>query len=153
MKTSVLGFLAALGLVGLGAGCVVSVGGRSTPPPELPPSAPPPPVVTPDPGDNATIAEINAAGRLSFDAGRTEALVTIAQRPGLSPRAQVHLVNVAYTCLSFDDAKLAVLRALIAGPNFGDPARHAIVTQLNRLSFDANRQAILRDINERMKSQ
>ena len=110
------------------------------------------PSVPPSPGDSATIAEIDAAARLSFDQAKKESLTAVAQRPGLSPAAQVHLVNVAYRSLDFDAAKVELLGALIANPSFSDAARQAIVTQLNRLSFDAQKQEILRRVNHRVTS-
>ncbi len=131
-------------------GCInLSFGGRSQPPPP-----PPAPVVLPvapaDAADAATMSEIDAAARLSFDPAKKEALTAVAQRPGLSPAAQIHLVNVTYRSLDFDPHKLEVLSALIANPSFGDTTRQAIVTQLNRLSFDGHKQEILRRLNQRI---
>lgn len=131
-------------------GCInLSFGGRSHPP-----APPPPPVIVPvapaNAADAATVAEIDAAARLSFDPAKKEALTAVAQRPGLSPTAQVHLVNVAYRALDFDPLKVEVLSALIANPSFSDQARQAIVTQLNRLSFDGHKQEVLRRLNQRV---
>jgi hypothetical protein len=130
------------------AGCInLSFGGRRPPPP------PAPVIVTSGPvnsADAATIAEIDAASRLSFEPARKESLAAVAQRPGLSPTAQVHLVNAAYRSLDFEPAKVELLSALIANPSFCDPARQAIVTQLNRLSFDPHKQEILRRLNQRV---
>lgn len=148
MKT-ILACLSATTALVLWSGCVISVGGRTTQAPPPPPALPALPATT-TPGEAATCAEIDAAARLDFDAGRRDALVGIAGRPELSSVAQVHLVNVTYRCLSFDDMKLAVLRKLIANPAFADAARQAMVSQLNLLAFDANRQAILRAVNERV---
>ncbi len=134
------------------AGCLdISIGSRRPapapiPPPEMPPPAP---IVT-NPADAATLAEIDAAGRLDFDSSRVQALTQIAERSGLAPAPQVHLVNTAYRCLGFDSSKAAVLQKLIANPAFCDAARQAIVSQLNRLSFDSSRQAILNDVNKRV---
>jgi hypothetical protein len=152
MKTSRTLFLV-LGLAAASSGCInLSFGSRKAP--STPP--PPPQIVSPspalNPADAATIAEIDAAARLHFDSSRQEALAHIAERPALSPVAQVHLVNVAYRCLAFENAKLAVLRQVIANPAFCDTTRQAIVTQLNHLSFDANKQTILRELNQRMTS-
>ena len=136
-------------------GCInLSFGGRRPPPPQPAPQivVPSIPTAPMGPSESATIAEIDAAARLSFDAGRKESLSQVAERPGLSPVVQVHLVNVAYRALSFDSAKVELLRRLIANPAFSDAARQAIVTQLNHLSFDSNRQEILRQLNQRVSN-
>jgi hypothetical protein len=98
------------------------------------------------------MAEIDAAAKLSFDNARKDSLTQIAQRANLTPFVQVHLVNVTYRCLSFENAKVELFHTLIANPGFSDAARQAIVTQLNRLSFDAHKQAILRQLNERART-
>ena len=56
--------------------------------------------------DAATIAEIDAAARLSFDDPKKESLGRVAQRTTLAPAVQVHLVNVLYRSLAFDDSKV-----------------------------------------------
>lgn len=132
------------------AGCInLSFGGRKSPPPP-----PPAPVIVTsglvDSADAATLAEIDAASRLSFEPSKKESLAAVAQRPGLSPAAQVHLVNAAYRSLSFEPSKVEVLSAVIANPSFCDPARQAIVTQLHRLSFEPHKQDILRRLNQRV---
>jgi hypothetical protein len=104
------------------------------------------------PAEAATIAEIDASARLSFDSARRESLMRVAQRPELTPTVQVHLINVAYRSLSFESAKLEVLRAIIANPGFTDAARQAIVSQLNHLSHDSHKQEILRHLNQRVSS-
>src|SRR5690349_15160128 len=114
-------------------GCINLSFGSRRPPPTSPVVVPSVPLA---PADAATIAEIDAAGRLNFDSARKESLSQLAQRPALSPAGQVHLVDVAYRTMSFDGAKLEVLRALIANPSFSDAARQAIVMQLDHLSFD-----------------
>ena len=129
------------------SGCVVSVGSRvnSTPP------ASPPEVIVADAGQAATIAEIDAAAQLNIDSARTHNFVMIAERSNLDPAIQVHLINKTYHCLSFESSKVLVLQKVIARPDFCDSTRHAIVKQLNKLSFDSNRQVILNQINDRMK--
>lgn len=149
MKSPILPVLVGSSLL-LATGCVISVGGRHSPPP---PPAPPvvmPPEVVATPGDAATFAEIDASARLDFENGRHDALAAIAARPNLSPAAQVHLINVAYRCLSFDDKKVSVIRQVIANPAFSDPGRQAVVSQLNLLSFDSNRQTLLGAVNDRL---
>lgn len=125
-------------------GCVgVSIGSRR------PPVPPAPPVMVAS-ADAATVAEIDAGARLSFDSSRLQALNRIAQRGDLSPTAQVHLVNVGYRCLTFEDSKVALLRSVIANPAFCDATRHAIVTQLGSLSFDDSKQAVLNELDNRV---
>jgi hypothetical protein len=127
-------------------GCVVAIGSGSRPPGE------PPPVVVTDSADAATIAEIDAAARLNMDNSRTAALAQIAERPGLSVPVQVHLVNVTYRTLTFDNNRTHVLTKVIARSDFGDATRHAIVSQLGKLKFDNNQQQILEQINARLKT-
>lgn len=128
---------AVLGLTG----CVVSVGSRVQTPP---------PVVVGDPGQAATIAEIDAAAQFHMDSARTHALSQIAERPNLAPPVQVHLINTTYRCLQFDSSKVAVLQKIIARPDFCDATRHALVTQLGRLSFESSKQDLLSRINQRL---
>lgn len=126
-------------------GCVIAIGtGKET--------TSPPAVVVTDSAEAATIAEINAAARLNMDNGRTAAFLQIAERGTLAVPVQVHLVNVTYRSLSFDNNKAQILAKIIARPDFSDATRHAIVSQLNKLSFDNNRQQILQQINERLKA-
>lgn len=140
---SILVLLAAVFLTG----CVgISIGNRSSKPP---PPPEPVVVVATEPEDKATLAEIDAAGRLSFDQNRKETLKAIAQRPGLTPAAQVHLANTTFRRMDFDNQKVEVLLALVRNPGFCAPAKQTIMTQLNQLSFDNDRQTILREVNER----
>jgi hypothetical protein len=126
-------------------GCVIAIGtGKET--------TSPPAVVVTDSADAATIAEIDAAAKLNLDNGRTHALTQIAERDSLATPVQVHLVNVTYRCLDFDNNKTHVLAKIVARKDFCDATRHAIVSQLHKLSFDNNRQHILHQINERMKA-
>lgn len=133
-------------IVGL-SGCVVSVGSRVQAPPSPPP---PPPIVVSDPGQAATIAEIDAAAQFNMDSSRTQALGQIAERPNLAPPVQVHLINTTYRCLQFDSSKVAILQKMIARPDFCDATRHAIVTQLGRLGFESSKQDLLNRINQRL---
>jgi hypothetical protein len=137
-----------LGLGFVMTGCVVSIGGGS----HGPDRSGPPTVVVRDSADAATIAEIDAVAKLNMDNARTHALGQIAERGTLAVPVQVHLVNVTYRSLSFDNNKTQVLTMIIARPDFCDATRHAIVSQLNKLSFDNNRQHVLQQINERLKT-
>lgn len=140
-----LGFVVvASGLVG----CVVSIGGRTQSSP--PPPTPLPPVVVTDPAQAATIGEIDAAAQLNMDSARSHALSQLAERPALSPAVQVHLINVTYRCLSFENSKVQVLQKMIARPDFSDATRHAIVSQLGQLGFESNKQDLLNQINQRL---
>lgn len=109
-------------------------------------------VVVTDSADAATIAEIDAAARLNMDNDRAQVLSQISQRATLAVPVQVHLINTTYRCLNFDDSKTQVLRQVIARSDFSDATRHAIVSQLGKLSFDGNRQQVLHQINERLKA-
>lgn len=127
------------------SGCVISVGSKvNTQPP------PPPAVLVTDPGDAATIAEIDAAARLNLDSSKTQALSQIADRPNVPPPVQVHLINTAYRCLNMESSKVQVLQKMIARPDFGDATRHAIVSQLGLLGFESNKQDLLNRINQRL---
>lgn len=148
MKTSMSRWLNLLGICGTClalTGCVIAIGGTRKSEHAAPP------VVITDSADAATIAEIDAAAQLNMDNGRTHALAQIAERPALSPAVQVHLINVAYRCLDFENNKVHVLSIIIGRADFGDATRHAIVSQLNKLSFDNNRQHLLGRINDRVK--
>lgn len=154
MKSNLGRALNLLGLLLTGlllSGCVVAIGsGRHENPP---PPSPVPTVVVTDSADAATIAEIDAARQLNFDNARAQALGQIAERKVLSVPVQVHLINVTYRSLAFENNKVPILSKLIARPDFCDATRQAIVSQLNRLSFDNNRQKLLSEINERLKQQ
>ena len=132
------------------SGCVVSVGSRVQSPPPPPTFSPPPTVVVSDPGQAATIAEIDAAAHFNMDSSRTHALGQIAERPNLAPPVQVHLINTTYRCVQFDSSKVAILQKMIARPDFCDATRHAIVTQLERLGFESSKQDLLNRINQRL---
>jgi len=152
MKTTASRTILGLGLVATVVtltGCVVAIG-SSRGVPARPPA--PPAVVVTDSGEAATIAEIDAAAHLNVDDDRAHALAQIAERGTLAVPVQVHLVNTAYRSLNLADNKTQVLSKIIARPDFNDATRHAIVSQLNRLSFDNNRQQILQQINERLKA-
>lgn len=141
----------ALGL-GLGTGCVFSISGSEERPTrhEVPKHEPSPVVVMPaNTEDAATLAEIDAAGSLSFDNGRVPALKNIAVRPNLSAPIQVHLVNVTLNRLSFDVGKEEVLLALIQNPSFSPAGKETVLRRLNSLQFDAGRTRILNAIQER----
>lgn len=131
------------------SGCIgVSIGNKNTKDTRTPPAVV---VVASEPGDQATLAEINAAAGLNFENARTDALRTIAQRPNLSPPCQVQLANQTLKRLDFDHDKVAVLVTLVHNPAFSAPAKQTIMAQLSKLSFDKDRQTILQAVNDREK--
>lgn len=147
IRKQALNLLGVLGIsLGL-TGCVVAIGSGSHSSP-----APQPTIVVTDSAEAATVAEIDAASRLNFDNARAHALTQIAERGALPVPVQVHLINVAYRCLDFENNKVFVLDKMIARPDFCDATRQAIVSQLNKLGLDHNRQFILQRINERLKN-
>lgn len=148
-----------LAVVGLGlwaatlGGCVVKVGGNvddEKPWRDEVRKSPPPVVVMPaNTEDAATLAEIDAAAKMSFDSGRVPALKNVAARPSLSPAAQVHLINTSLRSLSFDAGRIDVLLALIENPGFSAAGKEAIFRQIERLDFDASRQRVMSAIQEK----
>ena len=99
--------------------------------------------------DPATIAEIDAAARLSFDPYKQDALSRIARREGLPPGAQVHLVDVTIAHLSFDPYRIQVLKTLIRNPTFANAGKTRILQKLDQLSFDPYKQDVLQAISDR----
>ncbi|MHC4543442.1 MAG: hypothetical protein ACYTDW_00630 [Planctomycetota bacterium] len=98
---------------------------------------------------DGTIEEINAVGKLSFEPHRRDAYKRIAKRPELSDAAQEHLVNAVFDNLSFEPMKRDVLMALISNPCFSPAGRQAILSQLDRLSFESTKTEILEAISRR----
>jgi hypothetical protein len=97
---------------------------------------------------DATIEEIDAVGKLSFDSSRHAAYKRIAERPALSDPAQIHLVEAVFANLSFESAKEDVLLTLIKNPDFSPAARQAILRNLDGLSFESARNRVLSAISE-----
>jgi len=95
-----------------------------------------------------TIAEIDAVGKLSFDSDREQGFERIAAREGLSPDAQIHLVEAALGRLSFDNAKEDVLLTLIKNPDFSRAAERAILEKLDKLAFSSSKNKILKAISD-----
>jgi hypothetical protein len=136
MKT----LIQALVLVSLGfvlTGCVI-VSEEDTPVVTRPPSP-----------EAATLAEIDAAGKLSFDNSRGDALKSIARRPTLSPNAQVYLVETVFRRLSFENSRMSVFKTLIENEAFSNAAKQRLLGNISKLSFDSDRAALLRMISER----
>lgn len=99
--------------------------------------------------DDETIAEIDAVGKLSFDSDREQGYQRIAAREGLSPEAQVHLVEAALGRLSFENAKEDVLLTLIENPDFSRAAERTILEKLDKLTFASSKKRILKAISDR----
>lgn len=98
---------------------------------------------------DATIAEIDAVGKLSFDSERKKGYERIAAREGLGAAAQVHLVEAVLDKLSFDSAKEEVLLTLIANPSFCGAAERAILERIDRLAFENSKRNVLKAISDR----
>ena len=98
---------------------------------------------------DGVIEEIDAVGKLTFDPHRRDAYMRIARRPGLHDEAQAHLVSAVFDNLSFEPMKRDVLLAIISNPNFGPAGRQAILSQLDRLSFESYKTEILEAISRR----
>ena len=103
-------------------------------------------------GSSATIAEIDAVGKLSFDSERKEGYGRIAAREGLAPAAQVHLVEAVLGKLSFDNAKEEVLVMLIENPDFCSAAEREILESIDALAFESSKKKILKAIGLRAGS-
>jgi len=101
------------------------------------------------PQDDSTIAEIDAAAQLSFEKNIMGQFNQIAARPNLSPAAQAHLVEMVFKHLSFENNEMQVLLKLISNPAFSPEAKAALLKNLNRLSFENNKQALLDAIGRR----
>jgi hypothetical protein len=120
------------------AGCVVVVNEETREPRER----------TRLPADQS-IAEIDAVSKLAFESDRKQGYKRIAQRQGLSAKAQVHLVETALGKLAFDSGKEEVLLTLIENPGFCHAAEQAILEDLNRLAFESSKKKILEAISRR----
>jgi len=132
-------------LVCLLGGCTKKVIVIVQDPSDAPPGAHIVQVPAEDPG---TIAEIDAARKLSFDFSRQDVLTRIARREPLSPSVQPHLVDAAMG-LSFDHGRVQILKALIANPYFANAGKIRVLETLDRLSFDHAKQDVLRAIDRR----
>ena len=100
-------------------------------------------------GSEATIAEIDAIGKLSFDSERKKGYEHIAARDGLTAAAQVHLVEAVLGKLSFDNAKEQVLVTLIENPDFSGGAEREILERIDRLAFESSKKNVLKAISDR----
>jgi len=100
-------------------------------------------------GSDATIAEIDAVGKLSFDSERKKGYERIAAREGLAATAQVHLTEAVLSKLSFDNAKEQVLLNLIDNPDFCSAAEREILERIDALAFESSKKKVLKAISDR----
>jgi len=98
---------------------------------------------------DATIAEIDAIGKLSFNSERKKGYARVAAREGLGAAAQVHLVEAVLDKLSFDSAKEEVLLTLIDNQGFCSAAEREILERIDRLAFESSKKKILKAISDR----
>ena len=120
-------------------GCVIAIGSRGHKHPhEYQPH-----------DQEIVISEIDAAGRLFSDSDKADVYKDIAQRPQLSSKAQVHLVNSAFSKLFADSAKEQVLLILIENPCFDDAGKRAVLSKINRLFSDSSKKRILKAFNDK----
>ena len=137
MKKRLVYSMVCIAVSGLLSGCIV-IGGSPKCCPET---------VYVQEGD-ATIHEIDAAGRLFSDSDKEAVYLAIAQRPGLSCGAQVHLAKAACRLFS-DSSKETVLLALIHNPEMCTGTKAKILDNLHRLFSDSSKREILDAFNER----
>ena len=100
-------------------------------------------------GSDATIAEIDAIGKLSFDSERKKGYERIAAREGLAAAAQVYLAEAVLSKLSFDNAKEQVLLTLIENPDFCSAAERELLERIDALAFESSKKKILKAISDR----
>ncbi|MDH4203661.1 MAG: hypothetical protein OEV87_12325 [Phycisphaerae bacterium] len=88
----------------LQSGCIVVSSNKSCPPAKE---------CAKTPQVSATIAEIDAAGKLHTDSAKLEVYRVIARKPNLTEQERIYLLNVAQRELHTDTAKKEVLMILI----------------------------------------
>ncbi len=98
---------------------------------------------------NSVIAEIDAAGRLFSDSDKADIYTAIAQRRGLSSKAQSYLVKEAFRHLFSESSKEKVIIALIENPCFDDVGKKAVLANLRRFFSDSSKKRVLQAINRR----
>ncbi len=98
---------------------------------------------------DSVIAEIDAAGRLFSDSDKADIYTAIAQRQGLSSKAQSYLVKEAFRHLFSESSKEKVILALIENPCFDDVGKKAVLANLRRFFSDSSKKRVLQAINRR----
>lgn len=96
-------------------------------------------------------AEIDAAGRLFSDSDKAGVYKGIAERPGLSSKAQAYLVKESCRHIFSDSSKEEVMIVLIANPCFDDAGKRAVLGNLKHLFSDSRKRRVLDAMNEREK--
>jgi len=99
--------------------------------------------------DEATIAEIEAVRTLTFSNQKTDHLKRIARRHNLGPAAQVHLVDITFELLTFDNEKVDVIERLIKNPVFCGQAKSKVLAHLDDLTFDSHKRKLLKALDRR----
>jgi len=94
-------------------------------------------------------AGASAAGRLFSDPDKADIYTAIAQRQGLSSKAQSYLVKEAFRRLFSDPSKEKVILALVENPCFDDVGKKAVLANLRRFFSDSSKKSILLAINRR----
>ena len=90
------------------SGCIVVSSSKK----QLPPQETKSPCVQ-TPQVSATMAEIDAAGKLTSQSARANIYMAIAQRPGLAPQERIHLTNAITMHLTSQSDKEEVLLILV----------------------------------------
>ncbi len=98
---------------------------------------------------DSVIAEIDAAGRLFSDSDKADIYTAIAQRQGLSSKAQSYLVKETFRRIFSESSKEKVIIVLIENPCFDDVGKKAVLANLRRFFSDSNKKRILQAINRR----
>lgn len=98
---------------------------------------------------DTVIAEIDAAGRLFSDGDKTRVYKGIAQRKGLSGKAQAYLVKESCRHIFSDASKEEVMLVLIDNPCFDDSGKGAVLSNLRHLFSDSRKTRVLEAMNDR----
>ena len=98
---------------------------------------------------DSVIAEIDAAGRLFSDSDKADIYTAIAQRQGLSSKAQSYLVKESFRHLFSEPSKEKVILALVENPCFDDVGKKAVLASLRQFFSDSSKKKILLAINRR----
>ncbi|MBW8015939.1 MAG: hypothetical protein FVQ82_07110 [Planctomycetes bacterium] len=98
----------------------------------------------------ATVAEIDAVGKLESGEAMLEGLLAVAGRSGISKRAQVRLVETSLNKLNDEDAGVNVLLALIGNDDFCHEAKKKILNNTGKLKSEDNKAKIVGAINSRV---
>ncbi len=87
--------------------------------------------------ENATVAAVLAQlKRRSFSHERQKGMVALLAKRTLEPPDQVAVVEAVFAQLDFGHEQVAVLKKLIASPNFSPEAKKAVIQRIERLPFD-----------------